>query len=190
MPLRTRVIGGETNGGAMIDRYLSMAPTLAAGAVLLAALVALSWLSYQAGGVSCTRTAAAEVAQKLQMERAATKAALDSLKTASARGDTLSRQLATANRTTNRLRKERDDAIARATTGRVCLDDPALRVLDGAPGLRANLPVATGGVDGADAGHVATDTHVARWALDAGSQYDECRRRLDALIDWHEGPAR
>lgn len=54
------------------------------------------------------------------------------------------------------------------------------------PALDADLPDAAGGAARADAGHVATDTHVARWALDAGGRYDECRRRLDALIGWHE----
>jgi hypothetical protein len=103
-------------------------------------------------------------------------------------GDTLTRQLAAATRAASRLRKERDDALQTATTGRVCLDTAALRVLDGAPGLAVALPTATSGTAAAD-GAVATDTDVARWALGAGDQYEECRRRLDALIDFHPAEA-
>lgn len=103
---------------------------------------------------------------------------------AQTRGDALTRQLAAATRAASRLRKERDDALQTATTGRVCLDAAALRVLDGAPGLAVALPTAAGGAAAAD-GAVATDTDVARWALGAGEQYEECRRRLDALIDFH-----
>lgn len=101
------------------------------------------------------------------------------------RGDVLTRDLAAAQRAANQLKQERDDALSRVTDGRDCLREPALRVLDGAPGIGLRLPGPAGGADGAHAGHVATDTDLARWALDAGSQYAECARRLDALIDWH-----
>jgi hypothetical protein len=64
-----------------------------------------------------------------------------------------------------------------------------LRVLDGATGLQvAHLPEAPR--DPAAAGAtVATDTDVARWALDVGAQHEQCRARLDALIAWHQGDA-
>lgn len=104
---------------------------------------------------------------------------------AQARGDVLTRQLSAATRAASRLRKERDHALQLATTGRACLDGAALRVLDGAPGLRVALPAAPGGTAGAD-GAVATDTDLARWALDAGEQYEACRNRLDALIEFSE----
>jgi len=170
----------------MIGKYLEGARVLVMGAALLVVLTVVGWMSYQAGAASGARAAAAERERTLQAEQAATRDALERLQAAQTRGDTLSRQLAAAIRETGRLRKERDDAVSRTTIGRVCLDEPALRVLDGAPGLDADLPDAAGGTARADAGHVATDTHVARWALDAGGRYDECRRRLDALIGWHE----
>lgn len=104
------------------------------------------------------------------------------------RGDALTTDLHAALRAAQQLQRGLDDAIARTTDGRVCLREPALRVLDGAPGLHVDgLSPAAGGAAGADAGRVATDANVAGWAAAAGGQYDECRRRLDALIDWHEG---
>jgi len=172
----------------MIGKYLDGVLVPVMGAALLVVLVVVGWMSYQAGAASGTRAAAAERERALQAEQAATRDALARLQAAQTLGDALSRQLAAATRAADRLRKDRNDAIPRATTGRVCLDEPALRVLDGAPGLRVDLSGAAGGAAGADAGHVATDTHVARWALDAGGQYDACRRRLDTLIRFHEDP--
>lgn len=169
----------------MISKCLSGAKARVIGAALL--LAAVGWVSFQAGVASGERTATEERERTLKAYQAATQYALGHLQAAQSRGDALSRQLSAATRAADRLRKERDDAISRTTTGRVCLDEPALRVLDGAPGLHSDLPHAAGDSAGADAGYVATDTHVARWALDAGGRYDECRRRLDALIDWHEG---
>lgn len=158
------------------------------GAMALAALLALAaWGGFAAGAAQGERAAAAARERALEAEQAAANATLGRLQAAHARSDALSRQLATARRAASQLRKERDDALSRATTGRVCLDEPALRVLDGAPGITVDLPAPTGGAARADAAHAATDAHVAGWALDAGGQYDECRRRLDALIDWHEG---
>lgn len=106
---------------------------------------------------------------------------------AQARSDKLTRDLANARRAVNQLTQERDDAIRLATTGRLCLDARALRVLDAAPGLApADLPAAGGGAAGAHAAHAATDTDVGRWALAAGDRYAECVRRYHALIEWHE----
>lgn len=101
------------------------------------------------------------------------------------RGDALTRELEASRRAANQLKQERDDALSRVTDGRDCLREPALRVLDGAPGIGLRMPGSAGGAADADAAHVATDTDLARWALDAGSQYAECARRLDAVIEWH-----
>lgn len=148
-------------------------------------LVLVGWGGYRVGAANGERLAATERERVQKVEQAATDVALQHLQAAQARGDTLTRQLAAATRAASKLRKERDDALARVTTGRVCLDESALRVLNGAPGLRIDLPDTAGGTVGADAGRVATDTDLGGWALDAGRQYDECRQRLDALIDWH-----
>lgn len=103
---------------------------------------------------------------------------------AQARGDTLTIRLTTANHAARRLQENLDDALRRATTGRACLREPALRLLDHAAGLRADLPPPAGGAAAAH-GRIASDTDIARWIGRARHDYDECRRRLDALIDWH-----
>ncbi|TXI17650.1 MAG: hypothetical protein E6Q67_12780 [Roseateles sp.] len=120
--------------------------------------------------------------------RLAARAATRQLEAAQQRGDQLTRQLATAERQIQTLTTEKRDALKKATTGRACLGTAALRVLDGAAGIRvAGLPAAAGGTAAAD-GRVATDSDIGQWALDAGAQYEQCRERLGALIAWHRGP--
>jgi hypothetical protein len=159
-----------------------------AAAMAMAALTALSaagGLGYSVG----TAMGAAELerarhtltrAQATQAEQAS-RLLLD----AQARGDALTTRLETANHAARRLQENLDDALRRATTGRACLREPVLRLLDHAAGLRADLPPPAGGAAAAD-GRIASDTDVARWIGRARHDYDECRRRLDALIDWHE----
>lgn len=107
------------------------------------------------------------------------------LQAAQARGDALTDALAASQAKNNQLTLERRNAITQATTGRPCLGEPALRLLNGAPGLRVSgLPQAAG-IVAAAGGAVATDTDIARWAIDAGAAHEACRARLDALIDWH-----
>lgn len=107
------------------------------------------------------------------------------LQAAQRRGDALTTRLSNQRSHIDKLKTEARRAIPEATTGRACLDMPALRVLDSAPGLAvAGLPPATGGAAG-KGGRVATDTDIAGWAVDAGGDYATCRARLAALIDWH-----
>lgn len=113
---------------------------------------------------------------------------------AQARGDELTTQLHVANRAALLTQEKLDEALRRATTGRACLNGPALRLLDGAHGLRVDVPEPARGPAAADGPApaypgelVASDTDVARWIARAGLQYDECRRRLDALIAWQAG---
>lgn len=153
----------------------------------LAALVALGaagGLGYSVGAaLSATEL---EKARHIYTRAQAAQAEQSSrlLLEAQARGDALTTRLETANHAARRLQENLDDALRRATTGRACLREPALRLLDHAAGLRADLPTAAGGAAAAD-GRVASDTDVARWIGRARHDYDECRRRLDALIDWH-----
>lgn len=100
-------------------------------------------------------------------------------------GNTLTRQLSAARTEASRLKKDLQHELAQNTDGRVCLREPALRVLDRATGLAIDLPGTAGGAARADAGHVASDADIAGWALAAGDAYAECARRLDALIQWH-----
>lgn len=122
------------------------------------------------------------------------------LQAANERGDQLLGVLEVRQDQINQLAREKRDAISKVTTGRTCLGEPALRLLNSAPGLRVSglAPAVSGAAaagaapapntdDGANV--VSTDTDIAAWAIDAGAQYEVCRARLDALIDWHLTPA-
>lgn len=125
---------------------------------------------------------AAEAQQKFRVaERAA-----QVLQAASDRGDALSAKLAQSQTQIDQLTRSRRNEIAKVTTGRACLDGPALRLLDGAPGLRVGGLAKTASGTAAADGAAASDTDITGWALDAGAQYETCRNRLDALIDWAE----
>lgn len=113
-------------------------------------------------------------------------AQLKRLKTAQARGDALTNDLLAARAEADQLQDQLHAALSRVTTGRACLGGGALRLLDRAAGLRADLPPPAGRADAADAATAASDTQVAQWAGSAIHQYAECARRLDALIRFSE----
>lgn len=114
-------------------------------------------------------------------------AALTALTEAQTRGDLLSSGLLTQQAHIDQLKAEKRHAITQATTGSTCLSEPALRLLNTAPGLTvAGLPQTTGSAVAAGE-RIATDTDISFWVIDAGAAYQVCRARLDALIDWHTG---
>ncbi|MCK9987413.1 MAG: hypothetical protein AzoDbin1_03885 [Azoarcus sp.] len=168
--------------GDFIGGFVTTAMTFVAGL----------WFGFQIGGNS-TRIELAQVRETAARNQAAVaKHASRRLLEAETRGDELTTQLHVANRAALHTQEKLDDALRRATTGRACLNGPALRLLDGAHNLTVAVPPPAGGAaagDGpapTDSGElVSSDTDVARWIARAGFQYDECRRRLDALIDWH-----
>ena len=114
-------------------------------------------------------------------------AALARLQHAQARGDALEERLAVeeASRQSQALEHARE--IKRLTTGRPCLNAGTVRLLNESTiGLRAStLPTPASGAIAADAA-AASDTDVAGWIDAARRQYDACRDRLGALIDWHQ----
>ncbi|HEY0954015.1 MAG TPA: hypothetical protein VGE36_04610 [Roseateles sp.] len=149
----------------------------------------LAWLLFGLGvlaGVKAERMSqASERATANETRLLAARSAVLQLQAAQARGDELTLQLAKRSREAETLSKEKRDALTNVTSGRACLGTAALRVLDGAPGLRvAGLPAATGSAAAGD-GPVATDTDIGQWSIGAGAQYDLCRDRLGALIQWH-----
>jgi hypothetical protein len=121
--------------------------------------------------------------------------AAEVLKAAAERGDQLTTALELHQAQVNKLTREKRDAIHQVTSGRPCLGQPALRLLDNAPGLsvRGLAPAtsstaATGSAaatDTDDGAVSSTDADIASWVIDAGAQYAVCSARLDALIDWH-----
>lgn len=175
--------GGQIGGGFISGLVMSVV-VFSAGC----------YIGFRLGGVS-PRMELAQLRETAVRDQAriaehASRKLLD----AQTRGDELTTQLHAANRAALLTQEKLDDALRRATTGRACLRERALRLLDGAHGLRVQLPASSGsaaaadGPAAADSGElVSSDTDVARWIARAGLQYDECRRRLDALIAWHAG---
>ena len=135
-------------------------------------------------------------AQVLRIERDAQEArasALEAinarLKTETERGQKLSQELLAAESRLTKTREELRHEITRSTRGRACLDARTVRLLNNAGRDAAAddaLPKTAGAPDAAH-GAAASDTDVAQWAAEARSQYELCRARLDALIDYEEG---
>lgn len=160
----------------------------------------LAFLVFGAGclaGQAPLRVELAELRQaRAEDERLAARSDWLRLQEAQARGDELTTQLALAQQQIDQTTKEKRDALKSSTDGRACLGPAAVRVLDGAVGIRvARVPEATGiaaTADGAiatfgvDADRWVSDLALSSWALDAGAQYEQCRQRLAALIDWSE----
>lgn len=198
-----------------VDQFRGATKMVGIGLVLGLAALAGGWLNgvFKEREIAALETALQTVKREHaeQWRLLAERAAAD-LQAAQARGDVLTEELMAATRAAELLRGELHEQIDLATQGRACLDAAALRVLDRAPGIAARpVPAAprraaaAGGAQPAadpaqPAGDAqlgaelepdersASDTDLARWALTAGARYDECARRLDALIDWHDNP--
>lgn len=149
-------------------------------------------LGYEAGAARERDRGAAELARANADHAAeheqASRQALTELQAAQARGDSLARALAAATDDSERMRKSRDEALRRVTTGRECLSADAVSVLNA--GLAASdhkrLPEATSSAPAAVTAAPATDRDIAAWASDARARYAKCASRLNALIDFEE----
>jgi len=159
------------------------------------ALTSSGWLGWTTGRAPLlTELAEQDTAHTKEKLRTFERAA-EVLQDAQDRGDALTTTLAQRQNQIDQLTREKHNAIAKVTTGRTCLSEPALRLLNSAPGLSVSgLTPATGIAAAAGAtvapntdinNVVSTDADITGWAIDAGSQYEICRARLDALIDWH-----
>ena len=135
----------------------------------------------------CTAQVATLKADQATQERQAAQAALDRLQQAQARGDALQARLAAEETHRQTQAQEHAREIKRLTTGRPCLNAGTVRLLnEPAIGLRnSGLPAPASGA-AAEGAPAASDTDVAGWIDNAQRQYDACRGRLDALIDWHQ----
>lgn len=125
-----------------------------------------------------------------EAERSAAEAALYRLRDADARADFLMARIAAAEQSRQSIALEHQREIKRLTVGRPCLGAAVVRVLNEPASATepAPLPAAAGEPAAAD-DRVATDTDVAYWADLARRQYDTCRDRVQALIDWHRTKA-
>jgi hypothetical protein len=133
------------------------------------------------------RAARAESARVSAAEAMARKN-FDALVEAERQGEVLSARVAVAETARDIALQEAQNALLRVTTGRACLGNAAVRLLNGA--ARADLkppllPAPAGAPAGADAA-AASDTDVAFWAASAIRHYDTCRGRLAALAEFYE----
>lgn len=108
------------------------------------------------------------------------------LQEANALGDSLTRRLNVAEAVIHQTQQERDRALKNLTSGRACLSAGAVGLLNDPRRGSADVPQTTGQPDATD-GDSATDTDVAWWIGVAQEQYETCRGRLNALIDFEGG---
>lgn len=168
--------------------WLSLIPYLIAAAIAAGATWPLARAPLQ-GDIADLRMENAGLREVgAETARLAALAASTKLQQAQASGEAASARLAAALTRNDRLSEEKKHALKDATTGRACLSDRALRVLNGAAGITVASPgagvPAPAGQPAATGGPVATDTDLSGWILDAGKRHEACREQLGALIDW------
>ena len=165
-----------------------MSRGIAVSCVLLAALSGV--VGWQLGRLLVLADLADLRTTHAETARLRSQAAANTLQQAQQRGDVLTDELAQRQVQIDKISREKRDAINRLTTGRVCFSSAAVRVLNDDPadyGAATAMPPATGSPDAAD-GAAATDTDIGHWIVTAKSQYELCRERYHALIDWHAAP--
>lgn len=121
--------------------------------------------------------------EQLASERAA---GIARILAAEAHADKLQTALGDTEQRLSDKQKEIQREITRHTTGRSCLDTRTVGLLNDAAADRiAAVPTPASSPPEED-GATATDTDVATWANQAIEQYNVCRARLGALIDWFQ----
>jgi hypothetical protein len=173
----------------MLDALKTVAPAV----VFVLWTFGANWLGEQSGRARatdrCVATVSALRAEHAEAQRLVMTDVLERLQSAKERGDALEIRLAEEAETRQIQEKTHAVEIKRLTRDRPCLDAPVVRLLNASPGLpagRQSVPPPAGGSADPDAGP-ATDTDVAVWINGARKQYDTCRSRLDALIDFNSG---
>ncbi|MFZ6872853.1 hypothetical protein ACO0LF_12375 [Undibacterium sp. Di27W] len=142
--------------------------------------------------IETTKAAMAGVkAQHSDQQAQAAQAALQRLQTANERADALQTALDVTEQRLSITKTELNREIQKSTTGRACLNGRTVGLLNraAAGSEPATLSNASSGPVETNAG-IATDTDIATWINSAAAQYNVCRARLDALIDWHVNPAK
>lgn len=162
-------------------------------ALVLAVVFASGWY----GGYELTKNKyQAEIATdqsvQAQREAATAEAHTDELRATQALADVLSQNLSDAERHINQLTLEKSRAIPHYTTGAVCFGADLTRLLNAeykkAIDYLPRMPSTAIALaaEGATAAEVETldDTSVAHWINQAKGQYETCRARLNALVDF------
>lgn len=158
-----------------MNRLSVSALMIALSGLILGGFLTRAWYLHEIDGLHL---------QHAQEQQATLMAQSARLKAATQRGDDLEYRLSNVLAQANKTTKERDDALRNSTAGRFCLDFGTVRLLNSAGSGAGALPQATGGADAAD-GAAASDTDVALWINSAIAQYEVCRARLGALVDFY-----
>lgn len=110
------------------------------------------------------------------------------LEQANERAGRIQVRLATEENALQLATEEKTHALRLATTGRPCLAEPAVRLLNGGVAARlVHRPVPqTAGEPLPAAAAFATDTDVGTWIAGAQRAYDTCRGRLQAINDFYQ----
>lgn len=154
---------------------------LAAGLILGGALTHM-WEAAEIAGLHAEiATVKSEHSEKQAQDSAA---ALTRLQAANARADKLQGELDDTEQRLSTTEKDIQFEIARNTTGRACLNRRTVGMLNRAAAEQPAALPAPAVEPVAEDGAVATDTDVATWANVAIKQYNTCRARLGALINW------
>ncbi|MBP8149166.1 MAG: hypothetical protein KAY21_05555 [Limnohabitans sp.] len=136
-------------------------------------------------GLSARHSAAISQLKQSHAEQSARASAdaLARLLDAQQLGDRLTARLQHQEQANTQLQKDKAHALRQLTTGRTCLSADAVRVLNHTGTGLADLPATAAGA-AATGEPVATDTDIAGWISGAQFQHEQCRQRLDALIDF------
>lgn len=162
-------------GGLLMEKYLY----LVIGLCLF--LLGL-WLGVYRGDI---RIANLEKAQAVAERKAATETR-DKLIAAQQVSDALQRRLDAADQARISQSLEHSREIKRLTRGQPCLNAGTVRLLNTSSGIKQPAVPETASRPAAEDAAAATDTDVAEWIDHAVRQYDTCRDRLGALIDFEE----
>lgn len=114
------------------------------------------------------------------------KAGKDRLIEANAKAETLAVSLLNAEADLQIIKERKQHEIVKVATNRTCFNADLVRVLNSADQRSdtAGMSTPLASVDAGDEA-IATDTDVALWIESAKEQYDTCRARFKALIDFY-----
>lgn len=166
----------------MIDTNRVLAWVVWGGAVLGGGILGSTGTSiYYRAEIAHIEADAAKATQKSLL--AYTQRSLE----ATAHANGLSARLAESEAALSARTLEVSREIPRVTTGRPCLGPAAVRLLNGTGAAPVAAVPAPAGPPAAEDGAAASDSDVAGWIAGAQGQYETCRARLGALIDFEEG---
>lgn len=117
---------------------------------------------------------------------ATTIAGKDRLIEANALAESLTVRLRLAEEDLQELKERKQHEIVKVATNRPCFNADLVRVLNSSNqgSDPAEMSASLGGVDAGNEA-IATDTDVALWIENAKEQYEVCRARYKALIDFY-----